>query len=49
LKWPTYKENKPTVMVLKSNPSTGLWPNLDKIKTIDEYFAFKRSTEEIEK
>jgi para-nitrobenzyl esterase len=46
--WPAYSEREPAVMYLKSDLHTGSFPNLDKIKIIDEYFGWKRTTEGVE-
>lgn len=42
--WPAYAGEKPTVMYLKSDLKPGLYPNLDKIRVLDEYFTWKRAT-----
>lgn len=44
--WPAYAGGKPTVIYLKSDLKTGLFPNLDKIGVLDEYFTWKRATAE---
>lgn len=41
--WPVYAEGKPTIMYLKNDLKTGSYPNIDKIKVIDEYYAWKRA------
>jgi para-nitrobenzyl esterase len=46
--WPVYSEREPAVMYLKSDLHTGSFPNRDKIKVIDEYFGWKRTTEGVE-
>ena len=42
--WPVFHEGKPSVMYLKSYPEAGTYPNIDKIKLIDEYFKLKRES-----
>jgi len=44
--WPVYQQGKPTVMYLKSDPKPGPYPNLEKIKVIDEYYSRKRDMAE---
>jgi para-nitrobenzyl esterase len=43
--WPVYKPDKPTVMYLKSDLRPGMFPNLEKLKTIDDYYSSKRTEE----
>jgi para-nitrobenzyl esterase len=44
--WPVYQQGKSTVMYLKSDLKTGLYPNLEKIMVIDEYYSWKRNMAE---
>jgi para-nitrobenzyl esterase len=44
--WPVYNVENPTVMYLKGNPKVEPLPNLDKLKVIDEYYTWKRASEE---
>ena len=46
--WPAYVNGKPTVMYLKSDLQLGSFPNIDKIKIIDEYYTWKRTTVDVE-
>jgi para-nitrobenzyl esterase len=46
--WPAYVDGKPTVMYLKSDLQTGSFPNIDKIKIIDEYYSWKRIKDNVE-
>jgi para-nitrobenzyl esterase len=46
--WPAYVDGKPTVMYLKSDLQTGSFPNIDKIEIINEYYTWKRTTDDIE-
>jgi para-nitrobenzyl esterase len=40
--WPVFQRGKPTVMYLNSDPKPGPYPNLEKIKVIDEYYSWRR-------
>jgi para-nitrobenzyl esterase len=42
-KWPVYAAGNQTVMYLNTVLKTGLHPNIDKIKVMDEYYKWKRS------
>jgi para-nitrobenzyl esterase len=44
--WPVYNVENPTVMYLKGNPHTASLPDLVKLKVIDEYYLWKRASEE---
>ena len=46
--WPAYIDETPTVIYLKSDLQTGSFPNIDKIKVIDEYYSWKRATDDME-
>ena len=41
--WPVYRNGKPTVMSLKSDPKPGPFPNLEKIMMIDDYYSWQRN------
>jgi para-nitrobenzyl esterase len=43
--WPQFDENKATVMYLKGTPHTINVPNIEKLKAMDEYLLWKRSSE----
>jgi para-nitrobenzyl esterase len=43
--WPGYKDGKPTVMYLNASPGTGPLPQLEQLKVIDAYYAWKRGGE----
>ncbi len=43
--WPVFEEDKPTTMYFKGTPHPGPVPNLDKLKCLEEYFAWKRTSE----
>ena len=44
--WPVFKDSAPTVMYLNSKPHTGPVPNMEKLKIIDEYYAWERTSGE---
>jgi len=46
--WPAYIDETPTVIYLKSDLQTGSFPNIDKIKVIDEYYSWKRAKDDME-
>jgi para-nitrobenzyl esterase len=43
--WPAYKDGEPTVMYFKDKPYTGPVPKLERLQTMDDYFAWRRSPE----
>ncbi|MBN2772841.1 MAG: carboxylesterase family protein [Prolixibacteraceae bacterium] len=43
--WPAFNTENQKVMIFNSNYSSGIFPNLDGIKTIDKYYIWKRSKE----
>ncbi len=43
--WPIFEPDQSTVMYLNGQPHTGPVPNLDKLKLMDQYFAWKRASE----
>ena len=43
--WPVFKDGEETVMLLKGEPSNIPVPNINQLKVIDEYFAWKRGSE----
>jgi para-nitrobenzyl esterase len=44
--WPIFAEDKPTTLYLQGTPHAGPIPNLDKLKGMDEYFTWKRSSDQ---
>jgi para-nitrobenzyl esterase len=45
--WPAFSDNNPQMMYLANTPHPGPVPNQAGIKTLDAYFAFRRSPEGI--
>jgi para-nitrobenzyl esterase len=43
--WPVFAEDKPTTLYFKGIPHVGPVPNLDKLKGMDDYFAWRRNTD----
>jgi para-nitrobenzyl esterase len=43
--WPEFRDGENTVMLLKGQPCTIPVPNLEQLKAIDEYFDWKRGSE----
>lgn len=44
--WTAFRDGEEAVMYLRGYPHTGPVPNLDKLKLIDEFFAWKRNSGE---
>jgi para-nitrobenzyl esterase len=43
--WPVFKDGEETVMQMKGNPHTIPVQNMEQLKVIDEYFAWKRGSD----
>jgi len=43
--WPTFNENKPTVMYFNQKPFVGPVPSADALKVLDSYFEWRRTPE----
>lgn len=43
--WPVFKDGEETVLYLKDHPHAIAVPNLEQLKVIDEYFAWRRTSE----
>jgi len=44
--WPAFTNDRPVAMHLKSIPESMVYPNLDKLRVLDEYYKWKREVEE---
>jgi para-nitrobenzyl esterase len=43
--WPVFTEYKPTTLYFQGAPHIGPVPNIDKLRGMDEYFAWKRNSD----
>lgn len=43
--WPVFEEGEPTVMYLHGTPHTGPLANREHLETIEDFFAWKRTSE----
>jgi len=41
--WPAFEDGEPTVLYFQDQPHTGPVPNLEKLRLMDQYFAWKRA------